>query len=316
MNRRVRSGFTLIELVVVIAIVTILGLLIIPAVQSSREAGRRTLCANRLKQIGVATESYITTHGVFPPTVGPLGFPPHLRLLPYLEQRALYDRFNFEVDPNLDSGASNWTAGGAFVGVYLCPSDGVAAEFPGRTNYAVCEGNGRDPRSAIEDHPNCRGLYGRQIAAIGPDAVTDGLSQTVAVSEILVGAVPILDSVRYRTMAQFRFEGDFDAFVAQCHRVNFPDLPGLLRLNHRGIRWSEPGIYTTSYNHAIGVNGNSCDSNPGVWIANTANSLHPGGVNSLFGDGHVRFVPDGTNLEVWRSIATRSGGEVVSDDLR
>src|SRR5262245_14290681 len=100
----IRGAFTLVELLVVIAIIGILIALLLPAVQAAREAGRRTQCANNLKQIGLAAHEFHDTFDRLPP--GYLGPVPHsdfnanidnqylgslVYLLPYVEQKPLYD---------------------------------------------------------------------------------------------------------------------------------------------------------------------------------------------------------------------------------
>src|SRR5262245_49477288 len=115
MTRQSRRGFTLIELLVVIAIIAVLIGLLLPAVQSAREAARRVQCVNNLKQLGLALHNYEGVASVLPP---PLvlggsgltvtwygGWSVHGRLLPFTEQGATFNAINFNIDyesgPNL-----------------------------------------------------------------------------------------------------------------------------------------------------------------------------------------------------------------------
>lgn len=142
-ERNVRTAFTLIEILVVVAIVGLLAALLIPAVQAAREAARRAQCINNLKQIGVALHAYIATHGVLPPG-GPLGhFSPHAWLLPHLGQRPLYDAINFQAASSPAPNSENYTAAHSSLSVFLCPSDENSTVWPGRVNYAVSIGSVR-----------------------------------------------------------------------------------------------------------------------------------------------------------------------------
>jgi prepilin-type N-terminal cleavage/methylation domain-containing protein/prepilin-type processing-associated H-X9-DG protein len=175
MNRSIRArwGFTLIELLVVISIIGVLIALLLPAVQSARESARRTQCVNNLKQLGIATISYLTSASVLPaqtldnviPT-GAIGLggktggtPFTLQwftswtagLLPNLDQQAMYSALNFSV-PMYEFAApiygANTTVALTSISTFLCPSESLsktpsyaasAAGFTGQfavSNYA------------------------------------------------------------------------------------------------------------------------------------------------------------------------------------
>jgi prepilin-type N-terminal cleavage/methylation domain-containing protein/prepilin-type processing-associated H-X9-DG protein len=157
---RKRFGFTLIELLVVIAIIAVLISLLLPAVQSAREAARRSQCTNNLKQLALALHNYISSNDALPPVMvdctvnaNPCPPPPHqnwsqqARLLPYLEQNAVYNAINWSFgarwsdgdavypsDPPSIEDPSNGPAGGSdpvpqytalctTISSFLCPSD-------------------------------------------------------------------------------------------------------------------------------------------------------------------------------------------------
>jgi prepilin-type N-terminal cleavage/methylation domain-containing protein/prepilin-type processing-associated H-X9-DG protein len=127
---RMRRGFTLIELLVVIAIIGVLIALLLPAIQSAREAARRSQCANNLHQIGLALHTYLDTFRAFPPgrmqpQSGPGPFwdgraAVHVFLIPYLDQPELYANANFSVTNNL---LVNSTALSYQPTLFLCPSE-------------------------------------------------------------------------------------------------------------------------------------------------------------------------------------------------
>src|SRR6476469_182788 len=96
-----RSAFTLVKLLVVIAIIGVLVALLLPAVQAAREAARRMQCSNHLKQIGLALQNYHDTFGSLPPAylADSQGKPIHswrVLILPFLENTTLYDRYSFD----------------------------------------------------------------------------------------------------------------------------------------------------------------------------------------------------------------------------
>ena len=131
-------GFTLVELLVVIFIIGLLVALLLPAVQSAREAARRAQCANNLKQIGLALHGYHDVWQNFSPAyltqhvtgleLG-TGWAWGMLVLPYLEQRPVYDAANFdlgfgEVAAPLVGLFENGTVRRVSVSMFLCPSAG------------------------------------------------------------------------------------------------------------------------------------------------------------------------------------------------
>ncbi|MEX0868020.1 MAG: DUF1559 domain-containing protein, partial [Pirellulales bacterium] len=138
---RLRSAFTLVELLVVIAIIGILIALLLPAVQSAREAARRLQCSNNVKQIALASHNYHATFQRFPPGYGYMRqpyssgyadepeWPWCVRLLGYLEQTALAEKVDWNANPGFSSTMSipgQAEVMTAQVSTFHCPSDANA----------------------------------------------------------------------------------------------------------------------------------------------------------------------------------------------
>src|SRR4051812_28657474 len=204
-----RRGFTLIELLVVIAIIGVLIALLLPAVQSAREAARRSQCTNNLKQIGLGMHNYHSALGSFPPGAsknpknGPgdsdltwSSWSAHGLLLPYMEQRALYDAANFSwgVNPYGDPCYYvNSTVANTIVNGFLCPSDPNAGR-PNINNYFASVGTTSDFMTVNcwgGINPACKATGSTGVFtffdAYGIAQITDGTSNTVAYSESLTG---------------------------------------------------------------------------------------------------------------------------------
>lgn len=133
-----RSGFTLIELLVVISIIAVLASLILPGVQSAREAARRTQCMNNMRNMGVAVQNYATTNsgqipyltggfnitfddGSDPTTARPAPWTVHL--FPYLEQTALYERLQTSTNVNVGNQNSTTSLARTVIESLTCPND-------------------------------------------------------------------------------------------------------------------------------------------------------------------------------------------------
>lgn len=331
MSSNQRHGFTLVELLVVIAIIGILIGLLLPAVQSTREAARRMRCQNNLKQLSLACHNYHGTVGSFPPSAivdltvtrtgnnGSWGV--HGRILPFLEKGNLFSQVDLSVAWDFQSAIN-----GLRIPTYSCPSDakGNLVRDPGRgrpTLYPTSYGFnfGRwfvfDPRTRRGGdglfYPNsflrfadCIDGTSSTLLASEVKAWTDynrngGPSQE-AIPETLAEAEAVVLSG-----AQFKSTGHTEWPDGRVHHTGFTaTLPP-----NREVKYAATMSKETDYNSwQEGKNGIA--GNPSYAIV-TSRSYHPGVVNSTFADGSVRAISNTINLRVWRSLSTRNGGEFV-----
>ena len=335
-------GFTLIELLVVMGVLSILSALLLPAVQSVREAARRARCENNLHQIGLALHGYETDNQCFPMSVTSIAIPDrhdkpgasliiyngmfsiHTRLLPYLEQRSIYDSVNFAVGTQptdnfmevsgpraLSLAAINATAMGVRIDTFLCPTDGGPFAATGN-NYRGNLGLGPQASTWAESRDSGNGFF-MEIELTRTPNVTDGLSHTVAFSERLRGSGKAGRAVPERDFWNLTLGvNTADELLVGCRVAA---RPGAATYPLAGDRWFWCGRDRTLYTHTQQPNGRVPDcilpkafAPPGMA---TARSWHMGGVNVLMGDGSVRFASEGIQLSVWRGLGTRNGGELV-----
>jgi prepilin-type N-terminal cleavage/methylation domain-containing protein/prepilin-type processing-associated H-X9-DG protein len=339
-------AFTLIELLVAIAIIAVLIALLLPAVQSSREAARRAQCTNNLKQIGLALASYEGAYAVYPFVRGGYyaNVPWYARwsslamLLPQIEQGTVFNAINFSLAPSLpDMGMNmmgsvilpavtvpeNATACQTQVSTFICPADYTTSNGPARNSYVANQGGW------MYDSTNNSGSVGvfSDGSRCSPSLVLDGMSQTAFFSErLLGGGIPKKDLSGWYMYMTMPMPMSADDTYQDCQGIAGTRS---LWFNQTGAVWASGEMPSTAYNHVTGPNGRSCaemssaqmmapwsgDSMDLPWSMQVPpSSAHPGGVNVLLGDGSVRFVKETVALPVWRALGSRAGGEVISAD--
>lgn len=332
-----RPGFTLIELLVAAAVIALLIALLLPAVQVVRETARRMSCSNNLSQIGLALHNYHDSHRVLPfgcgtdydGIVSSLGtlrdrrYSTHSQILPQLDQGNVYQRMHFDVAPfapYVNSGAydpeciasggqsaTNGAAAVTVIGVFLCPSDiDRLQSMWGHNNYRSCNGGGWHGR-----HGN--GMFG-QNSSVRFSMVTDGLSRTAMFSERCKGT---WDHEVYDPLADiYDMAGIWneDTFREFCLSLSPEEARAYHQNVDAGQNWLEANFNWTRYNHLIPPNHVSC-KNGFTWdgVGMAASSRHRGGVNVLFGDGHVEFTSDLIYPNTWRALGTIHGGETTDE---
>jgi prepilin-type N-terminal cleavage/methylation domain-containing protein/prepilin-type processing-associated H-X9-DG protein len=318
------AAFTLVELLVVIAIIATLIGMLLPAVQSAREASRRSQCQSNLRQIGLATLSCVEVKKYFPAAcyttvsatmnpkpIGNASGREHswrVLVMPYMEEQsaaASYDWTRNWYDP------ANRAAANRTVAVYGCPSTPPATKpinVPASPDSDSARPAQGQQSYATSDYEVCTGVKRNVVnvngvdpynpsnneASQGPlakDAVTpprklaDGFSKTILALEC--AARPDTWRARAKTTE-----------INQC--VSWADNLGPFRI--------DPMLTT-------GQKGAAVNAGIPMNVANDGEvySFHPGGAGFVFCDGSTRTIAETVDLRVFCGLLTRAGGETVAD---
>lgn len=304
-------GFTLVELLVVIAIIGVLVGLLLPAVQSAREAARRMQCSNNLKQIGLSLHNYESAYKTFP--TGNIvringtalfgdGWTWHARILPFIEQNNLYNRVSrvMGTDRGTSTSAEQRLAGrDTRIQTFQCPShpDGVAN--PSKGGYQLSTYNGVCGTTTFNndqlDEPTdigyrANGMFFMNSRTRFAD-VSDGTSNTFFVAEVQDELAGAPNSRRMPgSDRKYNFASGSDGNPPE-------DISEYLI----GMETDDP------------INANTRDANghfnnDGEY----AGSYHSGGAQFLMVDGSVKFVSENITMSIYRAQATRANREVFS----
>lgn len=314
-GRRRRSAFSLVELLVVVAIIGVLVALLLPAVQSAREAARRSKCASNLRQLGLALHGSVDARRRFPAgyvadTASP-GRDPEtfdaapgtgwgLAIATFLEEARLFERYDAAAGV---SAAANRGVVAERVSLFLCPSSTGprepflatdAANAPhasgarlGRTDYVANAGHDDPwdtaPRASWDGVANGP-LY--RNSRTRPADVRDGLSKTVFVGE------------HSQALSQKAWAGVVPG--AWCQPTDgqrllgaVPEHAAALVLSHSGPAANEAGVI-----HVPNDPAGHCDQ---------MFSEHPSGANAVFGDGSVRLIEAAIDRDAWAACCSMAG---------
>jgi prepilin-type N-terminal cleavage/methylation domain-containing protein/prepilin-type processing-associated H-X9-DG protein len=292
MRRGSLRGFTLVELLVVIAIIGILVGLLLPAVQSAREAARRMQCSNNLKQIGLGLLNYESSTKRLPPGGIESNFiSGFASILPYLEQGNIYQQYDFAL---YYTHPYNVAVSKQKIATYLCPStniprdvpanattsSGAAIEVGSAATYLLNEGTNQYMAECDGAFPAIYTTYRNRFLKIGD--FTDGTSNTIAVGETTYD------------FPQYRWSASIPAPLGGT------------------VRWGT-ARWIVGYPR-VGMGSTLFPLNATrVSITGGYTSQHPGGANFSFIDGSVRFVSNSVDAIALNAVSTRAKGEVSGD---
>jgi prepilin-type N-terminal cleavage/methylation domain-containing protein/prepilin-type processing-associated H-X9-DG protein len=341
-----RRGFTLVEVLVVIAIIGILVALLLPAIQAAREASRRTSCQNNLKQLALAGLNYHDTKRRFPvgvempyatpgndPLTGgmenPFGPNWAVFMLPYFEENNLFQQARTQDYPgvadvaNLPGYNKTWRlVRGLKLPSLLCPSDAGPNPEPFT-----------DPLGRLAETEWARGNYAANGGTADSDHHIRGNNAVDRQPFPGLSKGPVMAIDFGASIAKIT-DGTNKTFLFHEVRigVSSKDMRGTWALGFPGASIVVAGrdgnptpnnaiedadeieACTTFFYPGIGsVERMGCRNKTAWGMAAQARSRHPGGVNSAFCDGHVQFIADSISQSTWVRLQSTNDGEAIDE---
>lgn len=317
-----RRGISLMDVVLSLAILGLLFSLFMPAVLSAQATARSIACQNQLRQWAVGLVAYEGVHKQFPNRgKGPAGGP-FVSLLPFVDQRPLYDSIDETWERT--SPAFHEFCRQPFPLVY-CPAETVP-QLSGGTKSSYCANSGSGPQTY-----GFNGLFrfgGTRTtdmlnARSGPVQVADvadGLSNTAAFSEwrfsVLNGPEnPDRLRAAWASPLNLSAPDQLSQFAALCRSVPpNPSEYGWQVGDDLGGTWTQGGPSGVWYNHVLTPNQPSCSLPSGLgssFSIKTAGSLHRNGCYVAFADGHVGFYSNDVATEVWSELGSRKPSDAL-----
>jgi prepilin-type N-terminal cleavage/methylation domain-containing protein len=330
---RASKAFTLVELLVVIAIIGVLVALLLPAVQTAREAARRMQCGNNLKQLGLAFHNYEGTFKVLPPTMmannnGNHAATAFVMVLPQLEQGAIYDKlaaigfggsitYWFGNTSNARTQQVKMILDGYIVNAYRCPSTTmpklreVNESRQMTPAFALIAGSNlhetTDHLGPNGAHCSAGGIFPGSLARRMAE-VSDGTSNTLMMGE----------QSNWVANQKNNFRTAFEPSGPWMGGKNW-------RIPNGDGTWSATGVHDfnvlnsdmrsyamTTIRDAPNPKGTASYMN-NVQCNTPLTSAHANGVNTVLADGAVRFITDNINLVTFKSLADRDEGNPIGE---
>ncbi len=334
-QRSRRDGFTVVELLVSLGVISLLMAILMPAAQSARESSRRIECANRLKQIMLGTEAFASNRQRYPEyssggtdQQGRLhgNVCPLVEILPYVDRADVYQRMDLV---NWHGAYDAYGSGQLYspqnaefvtltIPLYQCPSD---QNHPGSSSYRANMGTGADwytyrpapPFDSCFDSKNGNGAF-EVMKELRPGDFTDGLSNTVMYSERVIGDGNGAQFDSWRDYSQV--DDAWPHCTTEELHTTCQGIAGIAaqHASYAGFTWLFASKSHTAYDHILPPNSRISDcAHDGTQEPSATNSAisarsqHFGVVNVVLGDGSVRTMSEHIEINLWHELGSRNG---------